>query len=710
VSMVRRCLLALLFVSAAPAQDSVTAWVQELHRTRDDADVAIVAKIAGVRTREAADGLIKGFDLVTTLLFRREILRGLLQFTATPETEQPVLDKLANVAGNPEIEDELRALAVTGLGQSPTIGHQLLKKLVDSELPDALREPALREHVKGATAEDAAWYRHLWNVKQDQRKDGKGNIAAPELNTVRQLAAQAAMPFCSEDELVEALKRESDPKIRRAVLGFMHKQATPRAAEMAEWMLDRVDFAGAERAEAARILAERSGPKAVGTFLELAKKSPAVTQEDLRVRMAQLIADFRDDATDKRMVKLIGKGKPHEKVFALLATERVADPKVVAAVRRGLADESLEVRRAAAKVLGSRRDRESVPELKKMLQAKDPDDVRIAIEAVTAIEGTSGAWVKELAAYAAHGDREVRNAAIEVLGESRDKRQIGVLVQALAHDDWSTRFAAIHGLQAMRQKAGVAALIARLAVETGRMKKRIAEALWQLTAQAFDEDAAKWQAWWQEAEEKFTVATEKELDQAIVERERKRLTARTVSQAKFFGLKVESHRVIFVLDISGSMLESMYGRFVGKRGAARIDVAKQELQQAVENLEAGTLFNIFVFSSSVARWQKEGIVVSTPENRAAAVEWIERLGAQGATNLYDSVKQAFEDQDVDTIFILSDGEPTNGEVIDPHRIREDVAFWNKHRRIKINTIAIGGNLEILEWLAKDSGGTYLQMR
>jgi len=38
-------------------------------------------------------------------------------------------------------------------------------------------------------------------------------------------------------------------------------------------------------------------------------------------------------------------------------------------------------------------------------------------------------------------------------------------------------------------------------------------------------------------------------------------------------------------------------------------------------------------------------------------------------------------------------------VIDPHRIREDVAFWNKHRKVKIHTVAIGANLEVLEWLA-----------
>lgn len=702
--------MVLWFAAVAPAQDGVGQWLGELLRAKDDADITLIEKVSGVRTREAADGLIKVYDAVSTLLFRREVVKGLLQFTTTPETEQPVLDKLATLAGNTEVEDELRALAITGLGSSPKLGRSLLKKIVDSEAPDSLREPAMREHVKQAVGEDVAWYRHLWNLKQEQRKDQKGNIVAPEFNTVRQLAVQGLLAFASEDELVEGLKRETDPKIRRALLGFMHKQAMPKTAEMAEWLLDRVDFPGVDRAEAARILVERTGAKAVPTFLELAKKRD-VTQEDLRVRMAELVAGLGDDATDKRMVKLIGKGKPHEKVFALLATEKVMDPKVLATIRKGLADESLEVRRATAKVLGSRRDRDSVPELRLLLtKSKNPGDARLALEAITAIEGTTSAWLKELVAYCSNPDREVRNAAVEVFGQARDKRHVGVVLQALEHDDWSTRFIAIDALEAIKDKQAVPKLIARMAVESGRMKKRIAEALWTLTAQPFDEDVAKWQGWWTEAAEKFAVATDKDLDKAAAERERRRLAARTTSQAKFFGIKVESHRVIFILDVSGSMLESMYGRYVGKRGAARIDVAKLELAQAIKNLDAGTLFNVFTFSSSVARWQKDGIVVKSPETQAAALEWIERLGASGATNLYDSVKQAFEDKDVDTIFVMSDGEPTNGEVIDPHRIREDVAFWNKHRKIKLHTIAIGGNLEVLEWLAKDSGGNYVQMR
>ena len=707
---IRRCLIAFLLAAALPAQDGLTGWIDDLLRNKDDADIRLVDKIAMTKTRQAAEGLIKAYDVAASLMLRREIMRGLSQFAGVADGEQPAFTKIANIAANAE-EDDLRLAALQSLGLSPVIGKSLLKKIVDSDAPDNVREPAMREHVKLATADDAAWYRHLWNLKQEQRKDKDGNIAANELNAIRHLAFTGVAPFLGEEEICEALKRETDPKIRRHALNWMVKQSMPKTAEMAAWVLDRVDFPGSDRAEAARILMDRQGAKAVNTFVELAKKRD-VTQEDLRVEMARLIVQLDDDATNKKMAKMIGKGKPHEKVFALLATEKVSDPKVIATIRKGLEDEAIEVRRATGQVLGNRGDRDSLPDLRAMLKnAKFPGDQRIALEAISAIERNSSAWTNELVGFCTHQDRDVRNTAIELLGKSKDKRRVPVLLQALEHDDWSTRFATIDALAEMRDKQSVPKLIDRLEKEQGRMRKQIAQVLWQLTAQTFEEDFGKWKSWWVEAGEKFTVASEKDIDKAEQERERKRLMERTrAGGAKFFGIKVESHRVIFIIDISGSMLESMYGRYVGKRGAARIDVAKQELITAINNLEEGTLFNILAFSSSVARWQEQGIGVNTAQSRTAAIEWINRLGARGATNLYDSVKMAFEDKDVDTIFIMSDGEPTNGEVIDPYRIREDVAFWNKHRKVKINCIAIGGNLEILEWIATDAGGKYVEMR
>jgi hypothetical protein len=63
---------------------------------------------------------------------------------------------------------------------------------------------------------------------------------------------------------------------------------------------------------------------------------------------------------------------------------------------------------------------------------------------------------------------------------------------------------------------------------------------------------------------------------------------------------------------------------------------------------------------------------------------------------------------VDTIFVLSDGEPSVGDVLDPFEIRAHVKRWNKDREIVINSIAVGGSFQILEWIAEDSGGTHVR--
>jgi hypothetical protein len=701
-------LLCALFLSGGALCQDVGQLVAELLRAKDDAEPALIQKIVDTRDRAGCEGLIKAYEAVGSIFTKREVLRALVSFAAVPETQQPALTKLANIAGAAE-DAELRDAAIVGLSQSGEAGKHFLRQLVASEANDVVRLPALREHVKQATPGDAEWYRALWNLKGEQRKDKNGNIQAPELNQVRELAFQGLLAVLTEEEFLETLRRETATKIRRMALNEMHRRDFPKTSETATWVLSRVDFTGADRAEAARILIARDGAKAATQFFELAKKRD-VTQEDLRLEMARLVVDLNDDATNKKFAKLIGKGKPHERVFVMKASEKVIDTKVLAAIRKELLAAELEVRRAAAETLVARDDRESVPDLKAMLaKAKNPGDARLAIEAISKLDRSS-AWRAELAQLCANADRDVRNTALEQIGEAGDKKQLPVILTALEHEDWSTRNLAVASLAKVRDKQAVPKLIERMEKEPGRMSKACAEVLWSLTAMPFEEDVTRWKAWWAEAGAKFELATAKDVEKAEHARAEKRLRERTRATAQFFGIKVESHRVIFVIDTSGSMIESMYGRFVGKRGAARIDIAKQELMQAIKNLDASALFNVYAFNSGVEKWKKDSTGTNSEASKKEAIEWVERLGAAGATNLYDSVKQAFEDKDVDTIFIMSDGEPTNGEVIDPHRIREDVAFWNKHRKIKINTIAIGGTLEVLEWLAKDAGGLYVQMR
>jgi hypothetical protein len=58
--------------------------------------------------------------------------------------------------------------------------------------------------------------------------------------------------------------------------------------------------------------------------------------------------------------------------------------------------------------------------------------------------------------------------------------------------------------------------------------------------------------------------------------------------------------------------------------------------------------------------------------------------------------------------VLSDGEPSVGKLVDPTAIRFAVADWNEHRDVVVHSVAVGGTFKILEWLAEDTGGDYVE--
>ena len=49
---------------------------------------------------------------------------------------------------------------------------------------------------------------------------------------------------------------------------------------------------------------------------------------------------------------------------------------------------------------------------------------------------------------------------------------------------------------------------------------------------------------------------------------------------------------------------------------------------------------------------------------AEASEYVAELGPLGGTNVHGGLKEAFADPEVDTIFFLSDGEPSMGDVVE----------------------------------------------
>ena len=102
-----------------------------------------------------------------------------------------------------------------------------------------------------------------------------------------------------------------------------------------------------------------------------------------------------------------------------------------------------------------------------------------------------------------------------------------------------------------------------------------------------------------------------------------------------------------------------------------------------------------------------------PEKHAAAiaeaVKFVKARGLSGATALYDALKHAFDDPDMEAVYLLSDGAPSGGTIDDQAEIRGLVTEWNEERKVPIHCISAGQRHPLLVNLALDSGGEFREV-
>jgi HEAT repeat protein len=733
--------LAVLLVpvlSSAPWQDakpmSEAELIAKIKSESDRVQPKLLDQLADLKTRTALDGLLEAYPVMSTIFMKREILRRLPRFDGVPEAEQPALQKLMDIGTQAE-DAELRTAAVDALGECTSKGKDFLVMIVESHAEDAIRERALDRHIKLSNKADHAWYKELWKPTKEKeepkgkkepkkpdpkKKDPKGKEKEKDegskriviLNNMRALAFEQIAPELTAEELIEGIK-DAFYKIRISALNYLDSKGDKRAADIAHDVYNQgIDPKGMPenpkvRVEAAKVVARVLGVKAADEFLKRATSSE--TPLELRRGLAEILVGMHDEGVNKELINQLGKGKAGEKLFTIWACKGMQDERVDKALIKLLQDKENDVVVAAAKTLGERKYKDAVPALQKLVgKGKDRDSMRAALEAMTALRVGDKVWVDELVALSKNTDPELRNLAIQALGGTRDASYLPALIAALEDANWSTRMAALEALEHMRSKDAVTAIIARMAKEDGRVQNEFANSLWRLTGQPFQSNAEGWSKWWEGAKDKFVFLTEDQLAQVRTGEEDWRLKQETHVKQEFFGIKIISHRVIFIIDISGSMNEGLANEYQGMAGQSRMEVAKAELQKCVAGLDPTAFFNIILFSTGVEKWIDGSLAAANQKNRDEAKSFIDKIGANGGTNLYDAVELAFEDKDVDTIFIMSDGEPNLGKESDPVVIREHVKAWNEHRGIVINTIQVAGQFQILDWLAEDSGGTHVK--
>ncbi len=204
----------------------------------------------------------------------------------------------------------------------------------------------------------------------------------------------------------------------------------------------------------------------------------------------------------------------------------------------------------------------------------------------------------------------------------------------------------------------------------------------------------------------------------------------------FFNLQLESNRVLFVVDFSGSMVETITLKTPGvgtsspgtKRTTTKAKLVVEELKKIVMTLNDGDLFNIIVFGDDVRVWKarKDGRPALVKMNDAMRDDllggYLDNLQPAGLTNLYGALEKAlgfggrglhdkYYELGFDTLYILSDGAPTKGKITDTKEILRQVRATNALKRLSIHTITFGSinQLGFLKKLAAQNGGRHIHI-
>ncbi len=333
-------------------------------------------------------------------------------------------------------------------------------------------------------------------------------------------------------------------------------------------------------------------------------------------------------------------------------------------------------------------------------------------------------------------DPRVRVAALEPLESAAGTGWHYLVVGRIEDSDWGVQLVAVRIAGKREMGKAIPAMIRALVGAAPRLAEEIGGALKTLTGQSIEPYAEPWARWW-EANKANWGDDGRPLKPVVA--------APRPADVTYYGIKVRSDKVLFILDISDSMKYEKQaptppaprGPVTGepamkepeareKFSGPKIEIAKQELRRVVKTLSKDSTFDIIAFNHTVTLWQPK-MMLATDANKELAYAWIRDMAPAGTTFIDGALQMAFKMAGmgaydkaypgvaVDTIFLLSDGAPTDngfpvGKDMDPNEILKHVQEWNSQQRIVINCVGIDNvvqGIDFMKKLAAQNGGTYV---
>ncbi|MHC4940664.1 MAG: HEAT repeat domain-containing protein [Planctomycetota bacterium] len=359
------------------------------------------------------------------------------------------------------------------------------------------------------------------------------------------------------------------------------------------------------------------------------------------------------------------------------ALAHTKDPEVMAwIIEKPLKNTNPRLRLSAIEALGELRYAEALPHLiaifNKEANKEGGRNIVYMYESIKSIGRIGGPDAKPVLMRAAKDkDWRVRLGVAEsLLDRFRDRETLEAMRTLMKEDSQIIREECAKSIRDNKVDALFPELIVTMREGNLRCKKASYDAMKAISGQDFSLAPDLWAKWW--AEKKKGNLTE----------EGKLAKGERVSVSTYYNFKIFSDRVLFVIDTSGSMkwLESP---------PQRIDVAREQLFKAIKSLNEKTLFNVMTFASDIHTW-KRGEVLATKENIAESLKWLEtRLLPRGGTNTHGALMRALSDNPkIDTVYFLSDGLPSSGEMEIQEEIIVALRDANRFRKVVFNTIAL----------------------
>lgn len=490
-----------------------------------------------------------------------------------------------------------------------------------------------------------------------------------------------------------AAARADDPVLAVAGLRDLAATGHPLARDLIVELVDRWPTDPHLGELTLSVLGPYSDRQAVDTLFDLISGGNARAPD---ARLA--LRGIRSPEGIKALTRILRREKPAHRALGAEILGEVRGPGVAPALLLALQAESdPSVERALIVALGAHRYPEAIPTLRGYMANKD---ARLRGAALAALARFGSALPDAQEVLGRLLDVSGWEDLAEMLlaaGQSREPMLAPKLLEHLDHRRWQVRLAAAEALRLVRRRESVLPLIQAIDREKyERVREVLGEALHAHTGIRLYGDAELWASWWADHGATFEFPEE---PPSLAHTD-------ATTRAEFFGIPLHSNRVVFVVDRSGSMAAED-GPATGTISGTRLEVACHELRRTVAAMADDARVNVIFFDHGVDEWRTK----LTKLNRGTRSALDRHLDAQepdGGTNIYDSLVQALEDEEADTIVLLSDGEPSAGVFTDAQRIRSGIEKLNGPRRIVIHCVAVGMNSYLMRGLAADNGGTYIR--